>query len=67
MVKKDVKSEGIGREKRIIGKSESQNILEVEVKVSEIGRDSEKMRKLGLKFVEKYVKGSVNGKNIKFV
>ena len=48
-------------------KSEFFDGREVCVNVGEIGHGGEKVLKLGLRFMEKYVKGSVNNKNIVFV
>ncbi|MFH1290622.1 MAG: hypothetical protein ABIH92_04395 [Nanoarchaeota archaeon] len=48
-------------------KKSGRGVVEIDVKVNEIGKGKEKMRKLRLKLMENYVKESVNCENIVFV
>lgn len=65
--KKMVKSEGkmVNLDEKC--KSEGRSVDEICVKVNEIGGKCEKMRKLELKAMEKYVKRSAGSRKVRFV
>jgi hypothetical protein len=67
MNQKDVKCERKEKERRSKQKSECKGAGRIRVKVSVFREKNEEVKELGLKFMEKYVIGSVNQKNIIFV
>jgi hypothetical protein len=67
MGQKDVNCERKEKERLSKQKSEDKEIRRIRVKVSVFCEKNEEVKELGLKFMDKYVKGSVNPKNIIFV